>query len=83
VVAASGGVLDFSEHGRNGWLVAPYSAEAIVGGLERLLTDAALRRRLAEGALGTAREHDWMQVYDRLVADYKEAAEGRGMTQAA
>jgi glycosyltransferase involved in cell wall biosynthesis len=83
LVAASGGVLEFSEHGRNAWLVAPDSAEAIEAGLERLLTDAALRRRLAGGGLQTAREHDWMEVYDRLVADYEAAVEGRGLTRAA
>ena len=37
LVAASGGVLEFSEHGGNAWLVAPDSAAAIAEGLERLL----------------------------------------------
>jgi phosphatidylinositol alpha 1,6-mannosyltransferase len=83
LVAASGGVLEFSEHGRNAWLVAPDSAEAIEEGLERLLADPALRRRLADGGLETARERDWADVYDRLVADYKEAVEGKGLTRAA
>jgi len=83
LVAASGGVLEFSEHGRNAWLVAPDSAEAIEEGLERLLTDSALRRRLADGGLEAARARDWAQVYDRLLADYKEAVEGKGLTQAA
>ncbi|HUQ15775.1 MAG TPA: glycosyltransferase family 1 protein [Gemmatimonadales bacterium] len=83
LVAASGGVLEFSEHGRNAWLVAPDSAEAIEGGLERLLTDSGLRRRLADGGLETARARDWAQVYDRLVADYTEAVEGKGLTRAA
>jgi glycosyltransferase involved in cell wall biosynthesis len=83
LVAASGGVLEFSEHGGNAWLVAPDSAEAIAAGLERLLTDTALRRRLAHGALRTARERDWTQVYDRLLADYGEAVEGKRLTRAA
>jgi glycosyltransferase involved in cell wall biosynthesis len=83
LVAASGGVLEFSEHGGNAWLVAPDSAEAIEVGLERLLTDASLRRRLAAGALRTARERDWNQVYDRLVSDYAAAVEGKRLTRAA
>ncbi len=83
LVAASGGVLEFSEHGGNAWLVAPDSAEAIEAGLERLLTDTALRRRLAHGALRTARERDWTQVYDGLLADYREAVEGKRLTRAA
>jgi hypothetical protein len=45
--------------------------------------DGALRRRLADGALATARERDWGRVYDRLVADYQAAAEEKGLTQAA
>ena len=52
LVAASGGVLEFSEHGGNAWLVAPDSVEAIEEGLGRLLTDAALRRRLGEACPG-------------------------------
>ena len=77
LVAASGGVLEFSEHGRNAWLVAPDSVEAIEEGLERLLTDAALRRRLADGALGTARARDWDQVYDRLMRTTAKRSRGR------
>ena len=83
LVAASGGVLEFAEHGGNAWLVAPDSAAAIVDGLGRLLTDPALRRRLGQGGLETAAARDWDRVYDRLLADYAEAIEGKGMTQAA
>jgi hypothetical protein len=42
-----------------------------------------LRRRLADGGLETAKARDWAQVYDRLVADYKEAVQGKGLTRAA
>jgi glycosyltransferase involved in cell wall biosynthesis len=83
LVAASGGVLEFSEHGRNAWLVAPDSAEAIEEGLERLLTDPGLRRRLAEGGLETARQREWGRVYDRLLADYREAVDRKGLIRAA
>jgi phosphatidylinositol alpha 1,6-mannosyltransferase len=77
LVAAAGGVLEFAEHGRNAWLVAPNSTEAITDGLGRLLADAALRRRLAGGALQTAGERRWDVVYDRLVADYRASASSR------
>jgi glycosyltransferase involved in cell wall biosynthesis len=63
--------------------VAPDSTAAIAAGLERLLTDAALRRRLAAGALATARERSWDEVYDRLIEDYRDAMRVRGMTRAA
>jgi phosphatidylinositol alpha 1,6-mannosyltransferase len=77
LVAAAGGVLEFSEHGRNAWLVAPNSTEAITDGLGRLLSDTSLRRRLAAGALHTAAERRWDVVYDQLIADYRAAAAAR------
>ncbi len=83
LVAAAGGVLEFATHGGNAWLVAPNSAAAIAEGLERLLGDAALRRRLAAGALATARERRWDEVYDRLIENYRDAARAGRMTRAA
>ena len=83
LVAASGGVLEFVHHGGNAWLVEPDSAAAIADGLRRLLTDPALRRRLAAGALRTARARDWGTVYDQLLADYRAAVAARGATRAA
>jgi glycosyltransferase involved in cell wall biosynthesis len=83
LVAAAGGVIEFSQHGGNAWLVAPNSVSAIAEGLHRLLQDAALRRRLSEGALQTAQERGWDEVYDKLIEDYQDAIESRGMVQAA
>jgi glycosyltransferase involved in cell wall biosynthesis len=83
LVAASGGVLEFAEHGGNAWLIEPDSAPAIAEGLRRLLGDPALRHRLAAGALGTARERDWGSVYDRLLEDYRAAIAAKGATRAA
>jgi glycosyltransferase involved in cell wall biosynthesis len=83
LVAASGGVLEFVEHGGNAWLVEPDSAPAIADGLRRLLADPALRRRLADGALRTARARDWGTVYDQLLADYREAVAAGGAHRAA
>ena len=83
LVAAAGGVLEFAAHGRNAWLVAPNSVAAIEEGLGRLLQDAALRRRLAEGALRTARERRWEEVYDRLLEDYRGAVRAARLTRAA
>lgn len=83
LVAAAGGVLEFAVHGRNAWLVAPNSVRAIEDGLARLLQDHGLRRRLAEGALRTARERNWDEVYDRLVRDYEEAVAAAGVRRAA
>ena len=83
IVAAGGGVLEFAEHGENAWLVEPDSAPALADGLRRLLDDPALRRRLAAGALATARARDWGAVYDRLLADYRAAMAAKAETRAA
>jgi glycosyltransferase involved in cell wall biosynthesis len=83
LVAGSGGVLEFAEHERNALLVEPDSAPAIVRGLRRLLQDAGLRRRLADGALATARSREWGAVYDRLLDEYREAVAAKGATRAA
>jgi glycosyltransferase involved in cell wall biosynthesis len=83
LVAAGGGVLEFSEHGENAWLVEPDSAAAIAEGLVRLLQDHALRHRLARGALRAARQRDWGSVYDQLIADYRAAIEAKGVERAA
>jgi glycosyltransferase involved in cell wall biosynthesis len=83
LVAASGGVLEFSEHGENAWLVEPDSTPAIAEGLLRLLQDEALRRRLARGALRAAKARDWNAVYDRLIADYRDAIAARQLEKAA
>jgi glycosyltransferase involved in cell wall biosynthesis len=83
LVAAAGGVLEFAAHGRNAWLVAPNSMTAIEEGLARLMGDPALRRRLSEGALRTARERNWSDVYDRLLEDYADAVRAAGVRRAA
>jgi len=51
--------------------------------LRRLLEDAAVRRRLSEGALRTAQERGWDEVYDQLIADYQDAIDNRRLIQAA
>jgi glycosyltransferase involved in cell wall biosynthesis len=83
LVAGAGGVLEVAEHEGNALLVEPESVPAIVHGLRRLLHDAGLRRRLADGALATARSRDWCAVYDRLLADYREAVAAKSVVRAA
>jgi glycosyltransferase involved in cell wall biosynthesis len=78
IVAAAGGVLEFTDHGANGWLVEPNSVEAIATALDRLLTDAPLRRRLAAGALATAASRRWDRMDDQLLMEYERVIrEGR------
>jgi phosphatidylinositol alpha 1,6-mannosyltransferase len=83
LAASAGGVLEFAQQGRNALLVAPNSAVALTQGLRRLIQDPGLRAGLAEGALQTARERGWDQVYDQLLRDYQDAVESKRLIQAA
>ncbi len=74
IVAAAGGVLEFTEHGRNGWLVEPNSVDAIASALDRLLTDPALRSRIARNALATAATRRWDLIDDQLIEEYRRVA---------
>ena len=75
LAAAAGGIVEFARHGDNAWLVHPGSAEALTTGLNRLLEDEDLRRRLSQGALRTAGERRWDGIFDGLVEQYRRAAE--------
>jgi glycosyltransferase involved in cell wall biosynthesis len=83
LAVSAGGVLEFAQHGRNAWLVAPNSAPALAEGLRRLIQDPLLRQSLIEGGLQTARERDWDAVYDQLLADYRQAIESWRLVRAA
>lgn len=79
----AGGVMEYAIHDDNAWLAPPHHTAALVSGLERLLNDAPLRARLAEGGLRTARSRAWDAIYDQLVADYRLTSAGRLAGQAA
>jgi glycosyltransferase involved in cell wall biosynthesis len=49
-----------------------HDALALAERVERLVTDASLRRRLSEASLAEARARTWDTVFDRLVEDYQE-----------
>jgi glycosyltransferase involved in cell wall biosynthesis len=72
-------------HGESAYLVAPDSRASLTEALARLVDDAELRRRLAEGALRAAQARRWDTIYDQLELDYRAviAAKAKGMTRAA
>ena len=74
VAGAVGGLLDLVVDGETGLLVPPRDVGALRSALERLLGDAALRRRLGEAARARVREHfSWPAVTDATLAAYAEA----------
>jgi D-inositol-3-phosphate glycosyltransferase len=72
VAAAVGGLTTVVRDGRSGLLVPGHRTDDWADALERVLSDDALRARLAEGALRQARLFSWdataeatLEVYDR------------------
>jgi glycosyltransferase involved in cell wall biosynthesis len=79
----AGGVLEFAEHEANAWLAPPGDATALTAALSRLMSDPALRARLAAGALRTAEARRWDRIYDQLLEDYRLAIEAAAEERAA
>jgi glycogen(starch) synthase len=73
VATGTGGSADFLVDGTNCLLVPPGDDAATAAAVRRLANDAALRRRLVEGGLATAREHDADRYAERLEAEHLAA----------
>jgi glycosyltransferase involved in cell wall biosynthesis len=54
-------------------MVDPYDVEALAAGLDRLLTDAALRRELRERGLAHARKFSWPRTARETACVYRQA----------
>jgi glycosyltransferase involved in cell wall biosynthesis len=72
ITSPVGGIPQVIEHEANGLLVTPGDVEALLGSLERLMTDVPERERLAAAARGTiesrfSREH----MLDQLACVYE------------
>ena len=65
------GVVDCIRDGDNGLLTDPGDIRALTAALRRVITDAALRNRLADGALEECRRvYSWHTVGQRIMAVY-------------
>ncbi len=72
------GVVDCLRHGENSLLVEPGDIAAQAAALERLITDGALRTRLADAALAECRTtYSWTAVGREIMAAYNRLAGGR------
>ncbi len=71
IASRTGGIPDVVEDGVNGLLVPPGDSAALVTAIRRAASDGALRRRLAQGARGSVRDHlDWNIIAKAVLADY-------------
>jgi glycosyltransferase involved in cell wall biosynthesis len=62
IVSDRCGIAEFFEEGEA--LVIPYERNAVVGAIRRVLSDTALRDRLAQGGIEAARRTSWDRVAD-------------------
>ncbi len=59
VLTASGGVMEYARHDDNALVVPPGDEQALAAAIFRLVEDRALRERLAQSGLATARTFTW------------------------
>jgi glycosyltransferase involved in cell wall biosynthesis len=79
VSTAVDGCREVLEDGVSGLLVPPADAEALAGALERVVTDADLRRALGRRALEESRRYDVQACVEQMQALYDQVlAEGGG-----
>jgi glycosyltransferase involved in cell wall biosynthesis len=63
--------------GENGLLVPPRDPDAIVAAVDRLMADAALRRRLGDAAARSVAGLTWRATAERTLDVYRKAIAGR------
>ena len=66
-----GGIPDIVSDGETGLLIPPDSVVAATEALEKLLNDAALRKKLASNGMQNAKQYDWSNIAER----YREVYE--------
>ncbi len=71
VASRVGGLTHTVVDGVTGFLVPPKSPNALASRLERLLEDAALRRRMGQNGIRRARQFGWPAVADRVERLYR------------
>jgi glycosyltransferase involved in cell wall biosynthesis len=75
--AVKHGPLEIIQDGENGLLVTASKPAELAAALRRLMTDASLRRKLADAGRETARRFEPAQVVGRHVAVFEKVLAGR------
>jgi glycosyltransferase involved in cell wall biosynthesis/Tfp pilus assembly protein PilF len=81
VCTATGGAMEYCRDGENALLVPVKSPQAIADAVERLIRDPALREKLVQGGLATAREYprerewnEWEAILFRFIHEAAKPA---------
>ena len=78
VTTATCGMKDVIEDGKNGLLVPIRSPDAIVGAVNRLLSDAQLRAKLGQTARCEAlQKYNWQRVAEPICEVYEQLSTGK------
>ena len=79
IVSDRCGIAGFFEDGEA--LVVPYERGAVVDAIRRVISDAALRERLARGGPAAARRTSWDHVTDVQESIYRAVASRTAATK--
>ncbi len=66
------GIKDSIKEGKNGYLFKPYDFKELASKVEKLLSSAALRKRLGRNAISTARKYSVENMADRAEEIYRK-----------
>ncbi|MFE0514254.1 glycosyltransferase family 4 protein, partial [Streptomyces sp. NPDC058964] len=83
IAPAAGGPLDLVDHGRTGFLVPPYDADAVRDVVRALAVDPELRTAYGAAGRATVEGRTWAAVGDQLIAHYDAVLAGRRAVVAA
>ncbi|MAT05964.1 MAG: hypothetical protein CL424_13080 [Acidimicrobiaceae bacterium] len=83
VAPSAGGPLDFVQHRRNGLFWSPEVPETLVGAVDELVRQPALRARLGAAARAEVEQRPWSVVMEQLMQHYRDVIERRSIEAAA
>ena len=69
---SAGGCADALTHNENAIVVAPGDPKALAGGIQQVISDGELRRRLIAGGYEMAREFAFENIGMRFIEEVRE-----------
>ena len=82
VASRVGGIVDVVEEGKTALLVPPGNSQALAEALDRVISDASLRRRMGDAARRRVLAYSWSRLLPRILEVYEEAIAECGVRRA-